>query len=163
MNCRSPQTCWLYYFQCQHKVFIVLLLPTELLRKCLFLPVESESRCAHWDIHDHRVTWQPLWYALQKLPWLKLSHMTALWFRHFFKWFLLQCSSNRRANLHVFNISHLQEIANQRLATFSVMFAMRKKRKQSRYLTPANENCHSVITNLRRLRQNKHSLSNAAA
>lgn len=84
---------------------------------------------------------------------------------HFLKWFLLQCSSNRRANsLSFYNISRLlglHEIANQRLVTLSVMFAMREERKkrggkQHRYLTPANGNCHSLITNLEEVEQNKH-------
>ena len=31
-----------------------------------------------------------------------------------------------------------------------------QERKQHRYLTPANGNCHSLITNLEEVEQNKH-------
>lgn len=62
----------------------------------------------------------------------------------------------------------LHEIAKRRLVTFSVMFALgearegvkgearRGERKQNRYLTPANGNCHSLITDLEEAEQSKH-------
>lgn len=111
MNCLSL-TCWLHFLQCQHRVYLTLLLPTELQRKFSFYPWKVlVSRSAHWDIHDHRVTWQHLrfawksfWCHFKNPEWLSCKSrnsptwLSVLWFRTLLKMILLQCSSNYRTN-----------------------------------------------------------------